>query len=719
MSIKKWTEFTAADSIASDDLIALVVNPGDNPATRKATVEQLFEAVTIDASQITSGTIDDARIPAAIARDSELTAGLATKENAGIAATLIADHENELDPHPQYAKETDLGTAAYQASSYLLSRTNHTGTQAISTVADLQTTLDGKQSDLGFTPLNPANNLSDLANTATARNNLSLGTAATQNTSAFATAAQGATADSALQPSAINSTIQAYDSDLAAIAALTPTNGQALIRGVSAWEARSLSSSDIPDISATYQVRTEKASANGYASLDSTTLIPGNQMGSSFASIPAGQEAWWFVDGNRQWRDRSTLLLPEQTSVTTPSADQVRLYAVDENGVTVLNYLDSAGFVARPMRDTLIVARNSTGATLTKGTVVYVNGAFSGSGILPTIAKAQANSRNTLPAIGVVAADIANNSIGRVLTEGRLDGIDTATSGATDGQRVLVSATTAGAFTATAPSLPNHTQRLGVVIRSHASQGAILIDPQSVITGVLGTDNNTFSVGDATDSTKTLRFLADFNGDLSWNPSAARVLTLPDATGTLLDTTSYARVAEIQSGFSAADVGSILRKNAAGTAIEYAVPRCRVLYRWGGNETITGTIAETGFVNGLYIIPANTLSSTSTLEISASFSNSSSANSKTSRFKIGSTTFYSNAVTTTQSLYVIRQMMLTALNSQITGSLAMIGPGTSNTAIQATSFDFSQAQTFQVFGQLADTADTFSLRSLEIRDFRQ
>jgi len=48
--------------------------------------------------------------------------------------------------------------------------------------------------------LESANNLSDLANAATARTNLELGTAATTASTDYATAAQGATADSATQP---------------------------------------------------------------------------------------------------------------------------------------------------------------------------------------------------------------------------------------------------------------------------------------------------------------------------------------------------------------------------------------------------------------------------------------------------------------------------------------------------------------------------------------
>jgi hypothetical protein len=52
-----------------------------------------------------------------------------------------------------------------------------------------------------------------------------LGTAAFSATSAFATAAQGSLADSALQPAAIGTTVQGYDADLGAIAALSGTSG--------------------------------------------------------------------------------------------------------------------------------------------------------------------------------------------------------------------------------------------------------------------------------------------------------------------------------------------------------------------------------------------------------------------------------------------------------------------------------------------------------------
>ncbi len=77
--------------------------------------------------------------------------------------------------------------------------------------------------------LRKSQNLADLPDTVTARNNLGLGSAALRAEGDFATAAQGARADSALQSSDIGNSVQAHDGDLDWVAANLTTAGRALI----------------------------------------------------------------------------------------------------------------------------------------------------------------------------------------------------------------------------------------------------------------------------------------------------------------------------------------------------------------------------------------------------------------------------------------------------------------------------------------------------------
>lgn len=67
----------------------------------------------------------------------------------------------------------------------------------------------------------------------------SLGTAAAQDVGYFATAAQGALADSALQPAAIGVSVQAYSAYLSTIAGLAKTDGNFIVGNGTDWTAES------------------------------------------------------------------------------------------------------------------------------------------------------------------------------------------------------------------------------------------------------------------------------------------------------------------------------------------------------------------------------------------------------------------------------------------------------------------------------------------------
>ena len=138
-------------------------------------------------------------------------------------------------------------------------------------------------------------------------------------------------------------------------------------------------------------------------------------------------------------------------------------YDVDNDGV-----VDAA-------ETTQIIVRNSTGSTLTKGQVVYLSGA---TGNRPNAVLSQANTEATSSkTIGIVIANIANNSDGYIAVNGTLHNLDT--SAFTAGDAVWLSATTAGAYTSTIPAEPNHTVFIGYIARSHPTQGRLVIAIQN------------------------------------------------------------------------------------------------------------------------------------------------------------------------------------------------------------------------------------------------
>ena len=115
-------------------------------------------------------------------------------------------------------------------------------------------------------------------------------------------------------------------------------------------------------------------------------------------------------------------------------------------------------------------AKNETGGTVTKGTVVYINGI---SGEVPTIGLADADGVGTMPAYGLVQADANNNAETHVLTFGTLSGIDTSAFAVGD---TLYVSTTPGELTNVPPAGSSaNLQNIGRVIRSHASAGSIKV----------------------------------------------------------------------------------------------------------------------------------------------------------------------------------------------------------------------------------------------------
>jgi len=118
---------------------------------------------------------------------------------------------------------------------------------------------------------------------------------------------------------------------------------------------------------------------------------------------------------------------------------------------------------------------NQTGATLTRGTIVYINGAH---GNLPRVTKAIATGDSTsAQTFGFVRDDMGNNNNGFVVVAGKLSGLDT--QAIPEGTQLYLSSTVAGTYTTVKQLAPNHLVYVGVVVRSHPTQGVIEVNIQN------------------------------------------------------------------------------------------------------------------------------------------------------------------------------------------------------------------------------------------------
>lgn len=150
-------------------------------------------------------------------------------------------------------------------------------------------------------------------------------------------------------------------------------------------------------------------------------------------------------------------------------------------GVGEVEYNDTQGSLIQGLKGGLVTnvigqqlhqrVNNRTGATLTKGTAVYLSGS---QGNRITVAKAlgvtDAFSANTF---GIVAENILHNQSGYVITEGLIKDINT--SALVEDSAVYLSPTVAGGLTSTKPQAPQHTVYIGVCVKSNAGSGELFV----------------------------------------------------------------------------------------------------------------------------------------------------------------------------------------------------------------------------------------------------
>lgn len=121
---------------------------------------------------------------------------------------------------------------------------------------------------------------------------------------------------------------------------------------------------------------------------------------------------------------------------------------------------------------TVVQARNESGATIPSGSPVYVTG-YSAGGSKPLVDIADADDAAKMPALGITLSEVTNNSDVLVGTYGVFAEANTGVF--TEGDELYID-TVAGKLTATRPTgSTTKIQKIGQVLRSHASAGSILI----------------------------------------------------------------------------------------------------------------------------------------------------------------------------------------------------------------------------------------------------
>ena len=165
------------------------------------------------------------------------------------------------------------------------------------------------------------------------------------------------------------------------------------------------------------------------------------------------------------------------TNTGTPTYQEGRLFYDDTRNV--LAYYDNDSDLVHELGiEEMQKVYNDTGSTITKGTVLYFSGNYTGAeGDVPTVGLADASSEAAYNAQGLAAADIAPSSYGYCQISGVLSGFDTSHVNAP--ANFFASPSTPGSFQNASPTYPNFPMCLGWVVKSDATNGAVLINQQN------------------------------------------------------------------------------------------------------------------------------------------------------------------------------------------------------------------------------------------------
>ena len=182
--------------------------------------------------------------------------------------------------------------------------------------------------------------------------------------------------------------------------------------------------------------------------------------------------------------------------------------------------------LAGDAHEVVINVIKGTVGTINAGQVVYVTGYDTGKDS-PRVELADSSSASTMPAFGIMRESCTNTATGMLVVLGEL--INQNTTGYSIGDNLYVSET-AGALTVTKPTGAALIQKVGLVTRSHASQGVIQIFGAGRSNDLPNLTNSKFWLGNGS-GVPTETTVNDLTADASPDGAADYVMTY-DASAT-------------------------------------------------------------------------------------------------------------------------------------------------------------------------------------------
>jgi hypothetical protein len=184
------------------------------------------------------------------------------------------------------------------------------------------------------------------------------------------------------------------------------------------------------------------------------------------------------------------------------------------NDVTVTGTLTANDVFSKLSGQVVVDCKNLEGSALSKGTPVYIFGTVGGSGQIE-VKKSYNDDPATMPAIGLLLTDLANNAFGHVVLLGSLNGVSTNIFNVGDTLYVdqSIGGTAIGLTNIRPTGEGNLVQNIGRVGRSQANTGEILVTGAGRTNAI---PNNIYLAdlrdGDPTDPTIPVNFSEDFFG---------------------------------------------------------------------------------------------------------------------------------------------------------------------------------------------------------------